>query len=200
MKKGTRILFKAGRGGTDKRDNPEYMKTWAATAIVMEQQGRHHILKGFWPQLDSAAVIERSSPDKKNPKIAPNAWEKEVDVEEEETWRAKTPPKKENEQEKRLAAIEKKQETQTALVSSLSTALSKQKFQCNQVIVKAGIALDPSNKAMQALAQHIEEIGKFEKIMSTSIPTHAKTSKHKSRKSRNTSRLSPTYPKLKCQI
>jgi hypothetical protein len=84
-------------------------------------------------------------------------------VEEEETWRTKTPSKKENEQEKRLATIEKK-----ALVGSLTTALSKQKNQCNQVIAKAGKALDLSNKAMETLALHIstldEEIGNFELI------------------------------------
>jgi hypothetical protein len=83
----------------------------------------------------------------------------EADVDEEEAaWRTKTPTKKENEQEKRLATIEKNQESQNALVGSLSSALSKQIIQCNQVIAKAGMALDLSNKAMQAHAQHISTL------------------------------------------
>jgi hypothetical protein len=164
MKKGKRIPFKAGRGDTGIRDNPEYMKAWAATAIVMEQQGRRQILEGFWPQLDSTVVIERNSPDKKK---------NQAYVEEEATWRTKTPSKKENEQEKRLAAIEKNQESQNALVGSLSSALSKQRIQCNQVITKAGMGLDLSNKAMQTLAQHIQHTGrrdwKIRGVLSTAV-------------------------------
>jgi hypothetical protein len=48
-KNGKRIPFKAKRGNTGMRDNPEYMKAWAATVSTMEQQGRRQILKEFWP-------------------------------------------------------------------------------------------------------------------------------------------------------
>jgi hypothetical protein len=80
-KNGKRIPFKAKRGNTGMRDNPEYMKAWAATACTMGQQGRRQILKGFWPLIDSAEVIERNSPDKK-PKAIPNVWGMEP-----QTWK-----------------------------------------------------------------------------------------------------------------
>jgi hypothetical protein len=60
-------------------------------------------------------------------------------VEEENEWKVQTPVK-DPEQEKRLASIEKAQEAQTSLVSTLSEALSKTRVECSTVLAKNKLA------------------------------------------------------------
>jgi uncharacterized coiled-coil protein SlyX len=107
----------------------------------MKEQGKSQILDGFWPQIDSQDVISKHSPAKEKSDTK-KAREEVIEVEEEETWMAKTPVKSGAEQEKRFATIEKAQAEQTALVSSLTDALGKTRMECNKVLVKANIAIE----------------------------------------------------------
>ena len=94
-------------------------------------------------------------------------------MEEEATWKTKTPEKTGTEQEKRMAAIEKTQEEQSTLVTTLTAALEKNRMECGKVLTKANIAIEDSNRAVNALMKHLttldEEIEKFEKIVASNV-------------------------------
>jgi hypothetical protein len=123
-KNGKRTTFKTKGDDLGIRENPEYMKVWSEAATVMKQRRLDTTLEGFWPQLDSQEVIKRNSPVKKKADTI-NVWGAEIQVEEEATWKTKTPEKTGTEQEKRMAAIEKTQEEQSTLVTTLTAALEK---------------------------------------------------------------------------
>jgi hypothetical protein len=90
-----------------------------------------------------------------------------------EQWKADTPTKTGTEQEKRMATIEKTQEEQTTLVTTLTAALGKTRAECDKVLIKASIAIEDSNRAANALMKHLatldEEIEKFEKIVASNV-------------------------------
>jgi hypothetical protein len=100
------------------------------------------------------------------------AQEELIEVEEEETWKVKTPVKSSDEQEKRLATIEKAHAEQPTLVTTLTNALGKTRVDCNKVLIKANIAIEDSSRAVNALVKHLvaldEEIGAYVKIVANS--------------------------------
>jgi hypothetical protein len=121
-KGGNRLPFRTNGSTTGMSTNPKYMKSWAEAANEMKDQGRNEILDGFWPQIDCQDVISRHSPAKKKSDTK-NAWGEEIEVEEEETWKVKTPVKTGTDQERRFATIEKAQAEQSTLVTTLTDAL-----------------------------------------------------------------------------
>jgi hypothetical protein len=104
-KGGTRVSFRTNGNNTGLNTNPNYMKAWAEAANELKEQGKSAILDGFWPQID---CHQQTQPlQEKNGKK--KAQEELIEVEEEEAWMTKTPVKSSDEQEKRLATIEKAQ-------------------------------------------------------------------------------------------
>jgi uncharacterized coiled-coil protein SlyX len=93
-------------------------------------------------------------------------------VEKESTWKTKTPEKAGIEQEKRMATIEKTQAAQSTLASTLTETLGRTRMECNKVLTKASIAIEDSNRAVNALMKHLaaldDAIEKFEKIVASS--------------------------------
>jgi hypothetical protein len=95
------------------------MKAWAEAANEMKgPQAKSEVLDGLWPQIDSQDVISKHSPAKKKKNDTKKAGEEETKVEEEKEWNTYTPVKTGNDQEERLAAIEKAHAEQSTLVTS----------------------------------------------------------------------------------
>jgi hypothetical protein len=147
------------------------MKVWAEAANELKEQGKSAILDGFWPQIDSQVAINKHSPSKKK-NGKKKAQEELIEVEEEETWKIKTPVKSSDEQEKRLATTEKAQAEQSALATTLTDALDKTRVDCNKVLIKADIAIADSSRAANALMKQLaaldEEIEAYVKIVANS--------------------------------
>jgi hypothetical protein len=93
-------------------------------------------------------------------------------VEEQDTWMIQTPVKSSDEQDERLASIEKAQADTSTLVTTLTDALGKTRMECSKVLVKANIAIEDSRRAVNALVKHLaaldEEIVAYEKIVENS--------------------------------
>jgi hypothetical protein len=136
----------------------------------MKEQDKGDVLEGFWPQVDSRDVIKRHSPTKQKIETK-SAWDK-AEVEEEEDWKIQSPEKTGTDQEERFATIEKTQAEQSTLVTTLTDALGRTRMECNKVLTKANIAIEDSNRAVNALMKHLaaldEEIEAFEKIVTSS--------------------------------
>ena len=77
--------------------------------------------------------------------------------------------KSSDEQDERLASIEKAQADTSTLVTTLTDALGKTRMECSKVLVKANTAIEDSRRAVNALVKHLaaldEEIEAFEKIV-----------------------------------
>ena len=168
---GKRISFRTKGNNTGLNTNPNYMKVWAEAANELKEQGKSAILDGFWPQIDSQVAINKHSPSKKK-NGKKKAQEELIEVEEEETWKIKTPVKSSDEQEKRLATTEKAQAEQSALATTLTDALDKTRVDCNKVLIKADIAIADSSRAANALMKQLaaldEEIEAYVKIVANS--------------------------------
>jgi hypothetical protein len=148
------------------------MKAWAEAANELKKQGKGAILDGFWPQVDSPEVINKHSPSKKKSGKM-KARDQDVEVlEEQETWMTQTPVKSNDEQDERMASIEKAQANTSTLVTTLTEALGKTRMECSKVLVIANTAIGDPRRAVNALVKHLaaldEEIEAYEKVVENS--------------------------------
>jgi len=182
MDKGQRISFKAKGGGSGMNSNPRYMKAWSIAANVMKDQGNDLDLNKFWPLVNSQAIINLHSPNKKGKEKAVFLGiEESIQVEEQEEWQIRTPWKANEDStisNARMEALEKSQQSTTTIVESLSTELSKTRMECNEVLVKAKEAIDSSKRAVDALLQHLQALDKEIKAYDKTVKDSEQATKY----------------------